>query len=84
MDDRVKKLLKELGDAISEAVTSSDRIESIMHDIRDQGYDAHLLLEAIIALGDKQYTLQSGSEVEGEEAFTDEDRRFLRRLKIEI
>ncbi|HYL97511.1 MAG TPA: hypothetical protein VEZ90_01045 [Blastocatellia bacterium] len=87
MDDRVKKLLKELGQAISDAVTSSERIESIMQDIRDQGCDAHLLLEAIIALGDKHYTLQSESEEREdgeEEKFTAEDRRFLRRLKIEI
>lgn len=84
MDDRVKELLKELGQAISDAVTSSDHVESIMQAIRDRGYDAHLLLEAIIAVGDKQYALQSVSERESEELFTPEDRRFLKRLKIEI
>lgn len=85
MNDSVKALLKELGDAINEAVTGSRRVESIMQEIRDSGYEAYLMLEANIAVQDKRSagedTLEGGAS--SEEWFTEDDRRFLKRLRIE-
>lgn len=85
MNDRVKALLKELGDAINEAVTACPRVESIMQAIRDNGHEAYLMFEANIAVEDKRLP---GEEIpEGgrlpEEWFNDDDRRFLKRLRIE-
>lgn len=84
MNERVKQLLKELGGAISDAVSSDDRVDFIMQAIRDEGYDAHLLLEATIAIGNKQFQLAPEKEFNEKDLFTFEDRKFLRRLKIEI
>ncbi|HKV41547.1 MAG TPA: hypothetical protein VJX67_20245 [Blastocatellia bacterium] len=91
MDDRVKDLLKQLGEAISEAVSDSHQVEAVLQAIRDSGFEARLLLEAIIAVEDKrsgwqeesEITLRGGNDFK-EDSFTPEDRRFLRHLKIEI
>jgi hypothetical protein len=50
VDDRVKELLKELGEAISRAVSESPDVEYIMQTLRDSGHEAKLVLEAIIAV----------------------------------
>ncbi|HKF55505.1 MAG TPA: hypothetical protein VKJ45_08685 [Blastocatellia bacterium] len=87
MDDRVKQLLKDLGEAISEAVSDSARVESILQAIRDSGYEARLMLEAIIAVQSNgqvtQETLLGEVEEPDAEIFTAEDRRFLKLLKID-
>jgi hypothetical protein len=85
VNDRVKALLKELGDAISEAVTGSGQVESIMQAIRDNGYEAYLVLEANIAVQDKRLSRAPIADDDAwpEEWFTDDDRRFLKRLRIE-
>ena len=88
MDDRVKQLLKDLGEAISEAVSDSARVESILQAIRDSGYEARLMLEAIIAVQSNgqvtQETLLGEDEEPDPEIFTAEDRRFLKLLKIDF
>ena len=87
MDDRVKQLLKDLGEAISEAVSDSARVESILQAIRDSGYEARLMLEAIIAVQSNgqvtQETLLGEVEEPDAEIFTAEDRHFLKLLKID-
>jgi hypothetical protein len=50
VDDRVKELLKELGEAISRAVSESPDVEYVMQTLRDSGHEAKLILEAIIAV----------------------------------
>jgi hypothetical protein len=74
VNERVKDLLQELGEAINESVTSSPRIDSIMQSIRDSGYEVYLMLEANIAVENKL--------AEGD--FTSDDVDFLKRLKIQI
>ena len=87
MDERVKQLMKELGEAISEAVSDSSRVESIMQAIKDSGYEARLMLEAIIAVENNGKVTHSPSVIDVEktdqEIFTAEDRRFLKLLKID-
>lgn len=81
MNEKVKGLLQELGEAINETVTGSQRIEGIMQSIRDSGYEVYLLLQANIAVEN----LQAKQEDEGreqEQEFTSDDLKFLRRLKI--
>ena len=85
MDDHVKALLKELGEAINEAVTGSVRVDSIMEALRESGFEAYLMLEANIAVEDKRLRGEAGPEadVSTDEWFTEDDRRFLKRLRIE-
>lgn len=81
MDEKVKGLLKELGDAISETVTDSPRIAPIMNALKNSGYEVFLILEANPATGGRGVRPGTGKKriVDG---FTDEDRQFLKRLKI--
>ena len=76
MDEIVRGLLQELGNSINDAVNSSSRVKTIMEAIRDHGYEAYLVLEANIAVEETR-------DQRDADHFTDDDRNFLRRLRIE-
>ena len=48
MEERLKNLMQELGNAINEALSDSERIAESIGDIRQSGYDVFLVLEATI------------------------------------
>jgi len=46
----MKQLLRELGTAINESISSSDDVNRNIQRIRDEGYDLYVLLDATIGL----------------------------------
>ena len=48
MEERLKLLMQDLGNAINESLSDSDGISGAIGDIRDAGYDVFLVLEATI------------------------------------
>jgi hypothetical protein len=48
LDDRLKELMQELGNAINDSLADSDRIAAAIGEIRKSGYDVFLILEATI------------------------------------
>lgn len=50
MNDRIKQLLRELGTAINESISSSDDVHRHLQRIRDEGYDLYVVLDATIGL----------------------------------
>ena len=48
LDENFKRLIKELGDAINESLSDSERIAEVMSRIRNAGYDLFLVLEVTI------------------------------------
>lgn len=48
MDERLKELMQELGHAINESLSDSDRIAEAIGEIKRAGYDVFLVLEATI------------------------------------
>ena len=48
MDDRLRELMQELGNAINETLSDSDRIAAAIGEIKRAGYDVFLVLEATI------------------------------------
>lgn len=48
MDDQLKDLMQELGNAINESLSDSDRIAAAIGEIKRAGYDVFLVLEATI------------------------------------
>ena len=48
VDNRLKKLMKELGDAINESLSDSEQIAEAIGKIKSSGYDVFLVLEATI------------------------------------
>jgi uncharacterized protein (UPF0335 family) len=91
MNARVRKLIEQLGEAIHESVSESEQIAGVVQNIRSQGFDVLLMLEATIGLNEVE--TQPGEEddaskpevvVEGGEPFTAQDVSFLRSLRISI
>jgi hypothetical protein len=50
VDEKIKQLLRELGTAINEAISSSDEVNRHIQRIRDEGYDLYVVLDATIGL----------------------------------
>lgn len=48
MEEPLKQLMKELGNAINDSLADSDRIAEAIGEIRKAGYDVFLILEATI------------------------------------
>jgi len=74
LDDRIKRLLNDLGEAINRAVSESPDVDYVMQAIREAGYEPWLLLEAKIAVENKRSgkgrttgSIQTFFEAEGEE-----------------
>lgn len=91
MDEYLQKLVRELGEAINDAVNNSEAVNEALDRIRATGNDVLLVLEATIAFKEKPATLfdtDSPAEiVPAEERFENlshEDRQFLKSLKIKF
>ena len=76
LDDHLKNLLRELGHAINDTVSESDRITGAIAGVRAHGYDIVLKLDATIGLARRD-----GSEMP---KMTTQDRRFLESLRIQV
>ena len=50
VDDKIKQLLKDLGSAINESISSSDDVNRHIQKIRDEGYNLYVVLDATIGL----------------------------------
>jgi hypothetical protein len=50
LDDKIKELLKQLGDAINESISASDVVNDQIQRIRDEGYNLYVVLDATIGL----------------------------------
>jgi hypothetical protein len=79
LDDHLKNLLRELGHAINDTVSESDRITGAIAGVRAHGYDIVLKLDATIGLAKRD---AAGAEPAAR--LTTQDRRFLESLRIQV
>ena len=96
MDDKLKELMQELGNAINESLSDSDRIAGAIGEIKRAGYDVFLVLEATIGFNkreDEENHLDDDTETSsppvhfestGKIRLTSQDQKFLRALKISV
>jgi hypothetical protein len=89
IDDKLKGLLKELGDAINGALSQSVEINDAIQNVRNAGYEVVLALEATIGFNKKPVDGSSVSVTEqvpddGKLKVTSQDLKFLQSLKISI
>jgi len=97
LDDKLKELMQELGNAINESLSDSDRIAGAIGEIKSAGYDVFLVLEATIGFNKREEESELdamdrdiGSErpakpdSNGKIRLTSQDQKFLRALKISI
>lgn len=87
VNQKVKKLIQKLGEAIHESVSESEDIAGVVKDIREQGFDVLLMLEATIGLNeveadDAEAVGSADGSVEG--PFTHNDLSFLKSLRISL
>jgi hypothetical protein len=50
LDDKIKQLLRELGSAINDSISSSEDVNEHIQRIRDEGYNLYVVLDATIGL----------------------------------
>ncbi len=95
LNKRLRSLIQKLGEAIHETVSESEDIASVVQDIRKQGFDVLLMLEATIGLNEveqqpKKLTASATGgdaetgEVDSATGFTTQDVNFLRSLRIAV
>ena len=78
LDDHLKNLLRELGHAINDTVSESDRITGAIAGVRAHGYDIVLKLDATIGLAKRDAAAAEAAKL------TTQDRRFLESLRIQV
>jgi hypothetical protein len=86
MNHKVKHLIQKLGEAIHESVSESEHIAGVVKNIRDQGFDVMLLLEATIGLNEVDGENEPGdaSREVLHAPFTRHDLTFLKSLRITL
>ena len=86
MNQKVKNLIQKLGEAIHESVSESENIAGVVKNIRDQGFDVMLMLEATIGLNQVETESEEAAESRGNPlgAFTHNDLTFLKSLRISL
>lgn len=78
----VKNLIQKLGEAIHESVSESENIADVVREIREQGFDVLLMLEATIGLNQIEEDDETPAEETVEGPFTRNDLNFLKSLRI--
>jgi hypothetical protein len=94
VEERLKSLMQDLGNAINESLSDSERIAEAIGEIKRAGYDVFLVLEATIGFnkrgegdeGDEDDASTEPLELEsnGKVRFTTQDERFLKALRITV
>ena len=100
MEEKLKDLMQELGNAINESLSDSDRIAAAIGEIKRSGYDVFLVLEATIGFNKRDESAEESDEPEndaeahppskrrfestGKIKLTSQDQKFLKALKIAI
>jgi hypothetical protein len=87
LNQKVKNLIQKLGEAIHESVSESEHIAGVVKNIRDQGFDVMLMLEATIGLNQVDEEAESAAAAAQEASplsFTHNDLSFLKSLRITL
>jgi len=93
VNTQLKRLIKELGEAINGSLAESERIAQVIGRIKEEGYDIFLVLEATIGFNHQDEEARSPSpelvssrrkNSEPEFSITAHDVRFLKSLRISV
>lgn len=92
MNQKIRKLVQKLGEAIHESVSESEQIAGVVQDIRRHGYEVLLMLEATIGLNElpeqpvepRPVSRRTGRKARTSTTFTAQDLHFLRSLRIAV
>jgi hypothetical protein len=82
--------MQDLGNAINESLSDSERIAEAIGEIKRAGYDVFLVLEATIGVNKREEVSDSRTQqpqqlaATGRVRFTTQDQRFLKALRIAV
>ncbi len=82
LNQQVKDLIQKLGEAIHESVSESEQIAGVVREIREQGFDVLLMLEATIGLNEVEEEQKDNGDEPAHGPFTRNDLTFLKSLRI--
>ncbi|MFL6310833.1 MAG: hypothetical protein ACJ71W_01900 [Terriglobales bacterium] len=89
MNPRLKKMMKDLGEAINVSLSESEQIAQVIQRIKDEGFDVFLVLEATIGFNKHeeetaapQLVSSRKKNAEPEFSINAHDVRFLKSLRI--
>jgi hypothetical protein len=87
VEQRLQKLMKELGQAINESISDSEQIAEVIAKIKSGGYDVFLVLEATIGFNkreEEESSLVSFKKSDPDFKVSPQDMKFLKSLRISI
>jgi len=86
LNRKIRNLIEQLGEAIHDTVAESAQIAGVVRNIRAEGFEVLLMLEATIGLNEAEtLSLESkGQERAGVGPFTAQDLNFLQSLRIRL
>jgi hypothetical protein len=93
VNTQLKRLIKELGEAINGSLAESEQIAQVIGRIKEEGYDIFLVLEATIGFNHRDNEARSSSpelvssrrkNSEPEFSINAHDVRFLKSLRISV
>jgi hypothetical protein len=91
VDQRLQKLMQELGEAINESISDSDQIAEVIAKIKTGGYDVFLVLEATIGFNRRDeddetepLAVSSDRSHDPELKVNQQDVKFLKSLRITL
>ena len=84
LDQKTKRAVQELGDAINDSVAKSPRVSDAIETLREIGFEPHLNLKLEIGLQALSLNPSQKTTEKIEFELTDEDLQTLRRMKIKF
>lgn len=89
VDQRLQKLMQELGNAINESLSDSEQIAEVIARIKTGGYDVFLVLEATIGFNRRdedndRLSISPDGEHDPELKVSPQDVKFLKSLRITL
>jgi hypothetical protein len=95
VEEHLKDLMQELGNAINESLSESERISTAIGDIKSAGYEVFLVLEATIGFNKCDEDAGEDQSEPGAQLpkpsfraarieWTSQDQKFLKALKIAV
>lgn len=87
VDQKLERLMKQLGEAINDSISDSEQIAEVIARIKSDGYDIFVVLEATVGFNKRETDpLVSSDSRQGEPELqiSPQDARFLKSLRISI
>jgi hypothetical protein len=89
VDQRLKSLMEQLGEAINQSLSDSEQIAEVITRIKAGGYDVFLVLEATVGFNEREHAAEPIEPDDEQRSSADlqmtpQDRKFLKSLRIQV